>query len=283
MSAFLQRFKEEQRAQGKANNARAVSVSALRSVGLALAMLLLATSASADYSQAAQAAEQGQTYQALEHPRDPWEGWNRKVFSFNETVDTYTAKPAAQAYRKVTPGFFRRSVGNFFNNLRDLRSGVNNILQWRWGDAGHNLGRFGLNTTLGVAGLFDVATSAELDKRDSDFGITLARWGAPQGPYMMLPLMGPSTVRDTVGMFPDDYLALRRYVDHDLTSWTVLGLYVLDVRATVLDYEAAITGDRYVFIRDFYLSSRDRLAGQSDAEADFEFGDDLDEDWDDAW
>lgn len=272
MLVFLQEFMEERRLKGSVWK------------GLALAALLWPAVAIADYGQAVQAAEQGYRYQAVEHPRDPWESWNRKVFSFNETVDTYTAKPAAHVYRKVTPGFFRRSVGNFFNNLRDLRSGVNNILQWRWGDAGQNLGRFGLNTTLGVAGLFDIATSAELDKRDSDFGITLARWGAPQGPYMMLPLMGPSTIRDTVGMFPDDYLALRRHVDHDLTSWTVLGLYLLDVRATVLDYEAAITGDRYVFIRDFYLSSRDRMAGAQDADADFEFGDDLEEDWsDDAW
>ncbi len=268
MLAFLQRFRDER-------------------IGLLLALPLVLTAlpAKADYDQAVRAANEGQRYQAVAHPNDPWEKLNRKIFGFNETVDTYTAKPAAKAYRKVVPGFIRTPIGNFFDNLRDLRSGVNNMLQWRWRDAGQNLGRFGVNTTLGVGGLFDVASDVALERRSSDFGITLARWGAPQGPYMVLPLLGPSTVRDTVGMIPDDYLAFRRYMDHDLTSWTVLALYALDLRAEVLDYEAAISGDRYNFLRDFYLNSRAMAAGTYSADDDFEFGSDLEaQEWDeDDW
>lgn len=248
--------------------------------GMLGVLSMLSAGASADYADALRAAEAGESARAAGHPNDPWEAMNRRIFSFNETVDAYSIKPAAKAYRNVVPRFIRRPVGNFFENVRDFRSGVNNILQWRWRDAGHNLGRFGLNTTLGVAGFFDVATSVELSKRDSDFGITLARWGVPEGPYLMLPGLGPSTVRDTPAMYPDYYLSPSRHIDDTVASWTYRGVFVLDVRARVLDFEDAVSGDRYAFLRDFYLQSRRTAAGQRSADDDFEFGQDMD-DWDD--
>lgn len=214
-----------------------------------------------------------------QHPDDPWENFNRKMFSFNEGMDKYMLKPAAVGYTKTVPKSARGPIGNFFNNFRDFRSGVNNILQWRWRQAGHNLGRFTLNTTLGIGGLFDVASSTGLKRERSDLGITLARWGVPEGPYLMLPFLGPSTVRDASMIIPDSYLELN-VIDHSLTKWSVIGVQVLDIRSQLLDYESAIIGDRYNFIREFYLQDRRDKAGIDTRDDDFDFGggDDWDED-----
>lgn len=224
------------------------------------------------------AAEDASNAPTLVNDEDPWESFNRKMFLFNERMDKYALKPAAQTYTKAVPKAARSPIRRFFDNLRDFKSGINNILQWRWQEAGHNLGRFALNSTLGVAGFFDVATSAELKRESSDLGITLARWGVPEGPYVMLPFLGPSTVRDATTLYPDTYIDLN-FIDHRLTNWSVLGVRVLDLRANLLDYEAAIVGDRYNFIRDFYLQSRRAKAGIDTRDQDFDFG--ADEDWDD--
>jgi len=212
-----------------------------------------------------------------QHPDDPWEKFNRRMFAFNEGVDTYFLKPVAVGYVKTTPKAARKPINNFFKNLRDFRSGVNNILQWRWRQAGHNLGRFFLNSTLGVAGLFDVASSTGLKRENSDLGITLARWGVPEGPYLMLPFLGPSTVRDATMIYPNSYLDLKM-IDHKLTKWSVIGVQVVDIRAEILNYESAIIGDRYNFIREFYLQDRRDKAGIDTRDDDFDFGGD---DWDD--
>lgn len=209
---------------------------------------------------------------------DPWEGFNRKMFTFNEGVDKYALKPAALGYRTVVPQAARSPIRRFYDNLRDFKSGLNNILQWRWKDAGHNLGRFAVNSTLGVAGFFDVATSTGLKRESSDLGITLARWGVPEGPYVMLPFLGPSTVRDATTIYPETYFDLN-FVDHRPTSWAILGGRVLDIRTTLLDYEEAIVGDRYNFVREFYLQSRRAKAGIDTRDQDFDFG--ADDDWDD--
>jgi len=131
---------------------------------------------------------------------DPWEDINRKIFAFNETLDKYALKPAAKGYRKATPGWFDDTVTRFFENLRDFRSGLNSVLQWRWGHAGHNFGRFTVNSTLGIGGLFDVASKVDLDKHNTDLGLTFARWGIPEGNYLVLPFWGPSTVRDAAAI-----------------------------------------------------------------------------------
>ena len=152
---------------------------------------------------------------------DPWEDINRKIFAFNEALDKYGLKPVAKGYDKVTPQWMNDTITRFYENLRDFRSGLNSVLQWRWGHVGQNWGRFAVNTTLGIGGLFDVASKVELEKRNTDLGLTFARWGVPEGPFMMLPFFGPSTGRDAAAILPEDYMRLRHYIPHDLTA-TVL-------------------------------------------------------------
>lgn len=217
------------------------------------------------------------------HPQDPWEHFNRRIFGFNDVVDRYAARPVAVTYQKVTPGFIRRSISRFYDNFKDLRSGVNDLLQGELGDAGRNFSRFGLNTTLGVGGLFDVATSAGVEKRPTDFGTTLAHWGVPQGPYIMLPLLGPSTPRDAAAIVPDGYFAFNSQVRHRRTYWSLWGVYMLNYRAELLDYEGVITGDRYAFIRDYYLRNRALMAGEHNVDDDFDFSSGVDSDDDDDW
>lgn len=213
--------------------------------------------------------------------KDRWEGFNRRVFAFNEFVDRYALKPAARGYRWVTPSWLDNTVTRFFENTRDLRSGLNNVLQWEWYYAGQNFGRFTVNTTLGVAGIFDVATGMKLRKYPDDLGSTFAVWGVGEGPYLMLPFLGPSMGRDALALWPEDYMRLRHYIDHDLTRYSVTALYVIDVRADLLDLENSIVGDRYSFIRDYYFQSRRLQAGEAPPVDDF--GADADAGgWDDA-
>ena len=137
---------------------------------------------------------------------------------------------------------------------------------------GSNFGRFGINTPLGVAGLFDVATDVGLRKYPEDLDLTLATWGVPSGPYLVLPFWGSSTVRGAAAIWPEDYMRARHYIDHDLTRFSVTAVYVIDLRADLLDVERAISGDRYIFLRDFYLQSRRMAAGE---EVKDDFGADL--------
>lgn len=213
--------------------------------------------------------------------KDRWEGFNRGVFAFNEFVDRYALKPAAKGYKWVTPTWLDNTVTRFFENMRDFRSGVNNVLQWEWYNAGQNFGRFTVNSTMGVAGVFDLATDLKLRKYPDDLGSTFAVWGMGEGPYIMLPFLGPSMGRDALALWPEDYMRLRHYIDHDLTRYSVTALYALDVRADILEFENSIVGDRYSFIRDFYFQSRRLQAGEDIAPDDF--GADADSGgWDDA-
>jgi phospholipid-binding lipoprotein MlaA len=212
---------------------------------------------------------------------DPWEGFNRKVFAFNNTVDQYAYKPAARAYLKITPDWLNEGINRFFGNLSDLRSGVNGMLQWRWSVAGENLGRFAVNSTLGVAGFFDVASEIELARSDQDFGLTLGRWGVASGPYIVIPFMGPATIRSTGGQVPDYWLWLPNYIDDDLTSYTLTALSLLDRRARLLRMEGAIVGDRYTFIRDTWLQNRRTKLGMAPEEDDF--GEGFEPAGDDGW
>ncbi len=206
------------------------------------------------------------------HAEDPWESLNRRIFRFNETADTFALKPAAIAYRRSTPGWLRQTINRWFSNLRDARSGIHSILQWEWHQAAHNLGRFGANTTLGVGGLYDVATPLGLRKYTEDFGLTLGKWGVSSGPFLMIPLMGPSTVRDAVLIYPDRFLLPDRYmITHDMTRYGLIGVNVVAIRESLLDLEQGLRGDRYLYFRSYYLGSRREEADQADD--DFEFGD----------
>ncbi|MFG6158148.1 VacJ family lipoprotein [Halomonas sp. 1390] len=190
------------------------------------------------------------------HPDDPWEGFNRKVFAFNDVVDRYALKPVAQGYRFITPDPVETGVGNFFSNLGEIRTTLNSLLQGKGGNAGVSTGRFLINTTVGIGGLFDVATRMDITGREEDFGQTLGAWGVGEGAYLVLPLLGPSTVRDTAGLPVDAYTYPLTYVEDDTVRYGLRALQIIDARAGLLDQEALISGDRYSFIRDAYLQQR---------------------------
>jgi phospholipid-binding lipoprotein MlaA len=194
------------------------------------------------------------------NPRDPYEGFNRAMFKFNDTVDEYALKPAATAYRNVLPSFVQTGVNNFFGNLADVWSAVNNLLQGK-GEAGlSDVTRVALNSTLGIVGLFDIASEAGLQKHKEDFGQTLGTWGVPSGPYVMLPLLGPSTVRDTVAVPLDIKGDIWGYKEPVYIRNTGIALRAVDQRANLLDASSLLEDaalDRYEFIRDGYLQRRE--------------------------
>jgi phospholipid-binding lipoprotein MlaA len=191
-------------------------------------------------------------------PRDPWERVNRATFAFNDTVDRAIAKPAARAYRRAVPRIARKGVSNFFANLEQPTVMLNDLLQGKWKPAGNDAARFLLNTTLGLGGIFDPASPAGLDRNDEDFGQTLGKWGVPAGPYLMLPFLGPATLRDGVGNIADQFAEPDNYVEDTAAVWTLQALELLERRERLLDLEGALerTFDRYAFIRNAYLQRR---------------------------
>jgi len=193
------------------------------------------------------------------NPQDPFEKFNRAMFTFNDAVDRTALKPVATAYKEVTPSFVQTGVNNFFGNLSDLWSSANQFAQFKGRDGLNDLGRFAMNSTLGLAGLLDVATNAGLRKHNEDLGQTLGYWGIPSGPYLMLPILGPSTVRDTVALPGDWWGDAWTHVDNIPLRNSGILLRAVDQRASVLDAsnlleDAAL--DRYEFIRDGYLQRR---------------------------
>jgi phospholipid-binding lipoprotein MlaA len=213
---------------------------------------------------------------------DPWEGFNRRVFAFNEFLDRNLLKPVAKGYQRITPQFLDDGVSNVFNNLGEVPSFVNHVLQWRLPQAGEDGGRFVVNTTLGLVGVFDVASKMGIEQQSTDLGITLGRWGVHPGPYLVLPFLGPSSLRDGVGRGGDYFLAPVNYLQNDTVRWSLTGTEAVDTRADLLSVEKLITGDRYVFMRNVYLKRRDfQLRGEVPP-ADFEddFDDDLGDEFD---
>jgi phospholipid-binding lipoprotein MlaA len=194
---------------------------------------------------------------AAEH--DPWEGLNRKMFVFNDKLDVYALEPAATGWSKVTPLRLRTSISNFFSNLRFPIVTANDLLQGKVLAAGNDIGRFAVNTTVGVLGFFDPASGWGLESRDEDFGQTLGVWGVPSGPYLVIPLLGPSTVRDAAGQAVDVAFAVTPFF---VDTWILVAarmfdavdersLYLQEVRdakASAIDY--------YSFVRNAYLQRR---------------------------
>lgn len=212
-------------------------------VGLLLAMVVLSGCASGPNA----------------NPRDPLEPLNRQVFKFNDTVDKAVLKPVATTYRDVTPRLVRQGVSNFFDNLQDAWSFVNNSLQFKGQAAADSLGRFGINTFIGIGGLFDVATDLGIEKHTKDFGHTLGHWGVAPGPFLMLPLLGPSTLRDTVAMPVDAQGDVVANVSHVPTRNTALAVRAVDTRQGLLSATEMldhIALDRYTFVRDAHLQRR---------------------------
>jgi phospholipid-binding lipoprotein MlaA len=200
---------------------------------------------------------------------DPWEGFNRTVFTVNDKVDQYALKPVAQGYQRITPKPVRDSVTNFFSNIGDVYNVANNLLQLKIADGVSDIMRIVINSTFGVGGLFDVATLAKLPKHDQDLGLTLGHYGVPAGPYVVLPLFGPSTVRDAVGTAGDTFVNPLTYVNPAGLSWGLYGLKLVSTRANLLGATDLIEGaalDRYSFVRNTYLQRRRyQLGGASSA------------------
>lgn len=187
---------------------------------------------------------------------DPWESFNRPVFSFNDTLDTYALKPLAQGYQFITPHILQDGIHNALSNLGEVKNVANHLLQARFHSAGVYTSRFLFNSTIGLAGLIDVATPMGLPRSDEDFGQTLGRWGIASGPYLVLPLLGPSTLRDAPAILPDAYANPIRYIGDVPTRNSLYGASIIDGRAQYLKSEKLITGDKYNFIRSVYLQTR---------------------------
>jgi phospholipid-binding lipoprotein MlaA len=187
---------------------------------------------------------------------------NRGVYRFNDEFDKYVATPVAKGYQKVLHREIRSRVGNFFSNVQDIFIGVNNFLQGKFQDGVNDWARFAFNSTFGLLGIHDVASEWGLEKHNEDFGQTFGRWGSPSGPYLVLPFLGSSTVRDGIGTGFDYYFAPLGEARPIALRNTLFGLYLVNTRAELLDAsrileEAAL--DRYVFQRDAYLQRRRSL------------------------
>lgn len=193
---------------------------------------------------------------------DPLEPLNRKVFAFNETLDVHLIKPAATAYSNFVPRPVRVGVDNFFSNVKDLWSAVNLFLQGRFEDGLHDVMRFGTNTVLGCAGIADVATEVGFERHSEDFGQTLGKWGVPPGAYIVWPILGPSTVRDSVGLPVDHRASPEQLMKPVSTRNTLTALRVVNARSNLLGATQVLDDialDKYTFIRDAYLQRRRSL------------------------
>ena len=194
-----------------------------------------------------------------QNERDPIEGWNRAVFSFNEGVDAAVLKPVATAYQAAVPALVRSGVTNVFNNLSDGWSAINQLLQGKPVAAAQMTMRVATNSLFGIAGLFDVASDLGIERQSEDFGQTLGRWGLPAGPYVVLPLLGSSSLRDTAALPVDMQWRPAALSDDSGTRVGISMLQLIDVRAGLLGASRIVDGialDKYVFIRDAYLSRR---------------------------
>ena len=193
------------------------------------------------------------------NPQDPYESTNRRINDFNEQVDAKLVRPVAVSYQNNVPQPVQTGVGNFFGNLKDIWSTLNNALQAKPMDTAETGLRVAVNTVFGLYGLFDVATWAGLQRRNADFGQTLGVWGVPSGPYLVLPLLGPSTARDTVGWTFDNYYNLWNGVDPVGLRYSGTALRVVDIRAGYLGMDTSLNEvalDKYSFVRDAYLQRR---------------------------
>ena len=197
-------------------------------------------------------------------PNDPLEPVNRVTMKFNNVVDTVFFKPVAKTYDNLVPGFAKNMIGNFFGNLGELPTAVNHTLQGRFDQAATDLGRFAVNSTLGIAGLFEIAEpTLGLPKARQDFGKTLAHWGVDSGPYIVLPILGPGTLRDSFGKGIDFLTDPVAAVAHAPTAMSLQASRAIDTRSQLLFFDKMIMGDEYLFVREAYLQLRAEEVGES--------------------
>ena len=206
---------------------------------------------------------------------DPFQNINEKTHNLNQTLDLQVASPVARFYKRITPDFLEKGITNFTHNVEDLSIGINNILQGKFNEGLSDFSRFTLNTSIGLLGFIDIASDLGLTKHDEDFGQTLAVWGVPDGPYLVLPGLGPSTTRDTLAMIPDAFLTPLWLIDHDRTSYSLTAIDLIDTRARYLGLESVVIGDEYLFYRDAYLQSRNFEIKDGEVEDDFDDFDDF--------
>ena len=210
---------------------------------------------------------------------DPFESLNRDILEFNDAADAAILRPIAVVYDDTVPKPIRRGLMNAYDNLSDVNGAINALLQGRPVHAVKNTGRVLVNTTFGLLGVIDVASDMGISRYETDFGHTLARWGAAEGPYVMVPFLGPRTFRSGIGDITDSFMSANDYVfEDDLVTWGSRGWRGLEYRADLLDAEDLITGDRYVFIRDAYLQNREALV--NDGVVEDTFSDFEEDEWD---
>ena len=211
-----------------------------------------------------------------EEINDPFEDLNRDIFIFNEKLDEKLLKPAALTYRKVTPQFARTGVTNFFNNLEEIDTTINQVLQGEIKYAFNDAGRFVINSTIGLFGLIDVASKMGLEKHEEDFGQTLGVWGLNSGPYIMIPFLGPSNPRDLLSRPISSFLSGTFAMEDNDVKITLVGIDALETRERLLDAETLIIGDKYIFVKDAYIQSREYEINNGSTEDD-EFLDDMED------
>ena len=207
---------------------------------------------------------------------DPFEDLNRDIFAFNEKLDEKILKPTALLYRKVTPQFARTGVSNFFSNLEEIDTTINQVLQGEIKYAFNDAGRFVINTTIGLFGLIDVASKMGLERHEEDFGQTLGVWGISSGPYIMLPFLGPSNPRDLLSRPISSFLSGTFAMEENDVKFTLVGIDALETRERLLDAETLIIGDNYIFVKDAYVQSREYEINNGSTEDDV-FLDDMDD------
>lgn len=211
------------------------------------------------------------------HPNDPFEEFNRNMFTLNKDLDAMVMKPMAEVYQTIAPEPVDKGVSNFFNNLDDIVVVFNDLMQFKFEQAASDSGRFLVNSTVGLLGFFDVATGMGLPKHNEDFGQTLGYWGIESSPYLVLPLLGPSTVRDTVGFGVDMWLDPTMYIDSKAATETNAVKFV-DLRADLMSAEQVLDAaalDPYTFMRDAYLQRRNYLLHDGDPPQQHERTDEL--------
>jgi len=212
---------------------------------------------------------------------DPFQNLNEKTHNLNQSLDEFVATPIAKIYRKVTPDFVEVGVTNFTDNIEDINIALNNLLQGKIKDGFSDIFRFTINSTVGFLGFFDVASSVGLQKHSEDFGQTLAVWGVSDGPYIVLPVLGPSSLRDTLARIPEAFMTPLLLIDHHRTGYELTAIDLLDKRARYLGLESIVIGDEYLFYRDAYFQSREFDIKDGLIEDDFEDFDDFDFDSED--
>ena len=202
-------------------------------------------------------------------PRDRFERTNRAIYKFNLAVDHTVLRPTARTYVKVVPQGARTSITNFLTNLTYTTTILNDFLQGQFRNGASDTARLVVNTLFGLGGLFDVATPSGLDRHDADFGQTLGRWGVHSGPYVMLPFLGPSTVRDSVGLLADEYTTPRAYIKDPYVRWPIFTVDVIDHRAHLLDLDKYLdqSFDSYAFLRSTWLQRREYVVHPDKAES----------------